>query len=105
MSSAHLPPQVMDKSCDTHLMSSRQVLFLAPAGSALRAQVTQALSPPQYVLADATDLDAAIQILGSRKIEVSMSTSPNRFVTAAPIEGSSHSIPNMWAYCHDVAAE
>ena len=60
----------MDKSCDTQLMSPRQVLLLSPGGSPLRAQVVQALSTPQYILADALDLEGALGILGSRKIEV-----------------------------------
>jgi PAS domain S-box-containing protein len=60
----------MNKSCDTQLMSPRQVLVLAPEGSAVRSQVVQALASPQYILAEAADLDAALQILASRKIEV-----------------------------------
>jgi PAS domain S-box-containing protein len=60
----------MEKSCDTQLMSARQVLFLGPSGSALRSQIVQALHSPHYVLVEAPDLDGAVRILASRKIEV-----------------------------------
>jgi PAS domain S-box-containing protein len=60
----------MDKSCDTQLLSPRQVLFLAPASSTLRAQVRQALGPPHHILSDSQELDQALRIIEAQKIEI-----------------------------------
>ena len=60
----------MDKSCDTQLLSPRQVLFLRPEASPFRAQVMQALASPQFIVAQVADLPGALQLLAARKIEV-----------------------------------
>ena len=86
----------MDRTCDTQLLSPRQVLFLGASASALRVQVTQALAAPQYILADATDLDGALRTIAGRKIEVLVfEPEPGRTRSRAAIAALKQTDPDL----------
>jgi PAS domain S-box-containing protein len=86
----------MEKSCDTQLLSPRQVLCLAPTGSLLRAQIVQALYSPHYILVEADALEDALHTIACRKIEVLLfEPEPGKTRSRAAIEAVRRVDPDL----------